>query len=101
MKKLSYSCLEKKMSTCNVFMFLLTSILLLSVYGEQGKTKHEDTCGPIVEVLCVKESLNNIVKAAKEIRVIADEIEGIVVNMILIKLFLIIMFLILVATRTK
>ncbi|CAF3045840.1 unnamed protein product [Rotaria sp. Silwood2] len=77
------------MSTNCIFMLIVVLVSLLSVNGEQNKTKDEDMCGVITNILCVKDLLADIAKAAKDIRKTANEIEQKVFKKDLNKLHLI------------
>ncbi|CAF0745544.1 unnamed protein product [Rotaria sordida] len=54
---------------------IIVLILLLSVNGEQNKKEDEDIYGLIINILCIKDLLTNIAKAAKDIRKITNEVE--------------------------
>ncbi|CAF0795839.1 unnamed protein product [Rotaria sordida] len=56
---------------------MIVLILFLSVNGEQNKKEDEDIYGLITNtnILCIRDLLTNIAKAAKDIRKITNEIE--------------------------
>ena len=72
----------------SIFIFNVVSILLLSVNGYPQWNNNEDLCGPIVNILCVRDVLLSIAAAATKIHEMANTVERKIVNMIFQKLFL-------------
>jgi hypothetical protein len=64
-------------------MFIVLTIQLLSVNGGRQKKQEEGRLCYSHDVLCVKDVLAKIFSATKDIRDMANAIEGNIVNMIL------------------
>ncbi len=64
-------------------MFIVVTIQLLSVNGGRQKKQEEGRLCCSRNVLCVKDVLAKIFNATKDIRDMANTIEGNIVNMIL------------------
>ena len=63
-----------------IICLLVVSIVRARVVLDDGQKANDEMCGPIVEILCMRDAFHTLVEASRDVQKLTEKIEKTTVN---------------------